>query len=140
MEKTYEYTATYTFTHIKSGRKVIAQNWCEFHELQRNNDYDQNTRNGFCNYIPWLSSTNDIENRINKFWEGAAGYEKCGRIDCTGICGNPIRVVLKNMRNHAAMQGDKDLYNKLNELDKYYWYDSSGVSKHGNIHQLLLTQ
>lgn len=138
MDNSNQYTATYQFTHKSTGKKVIAQNWSQFYTFQRDNNYSLDYRNGINHIRTWVKGTQEIEERVNQFWQGAVGYEKIGQLRTSGVCGNPIRVVLKNMINHAAMQGDREIYNTLCELDKYYWSDTH-VGKHGNIHQLLLT-
>jgi len=116
----------YTFQHKKTGRKFIAQSWNEFYEFQSNKDYFQfdYTRLGSTSFKRFpFETTGNLERKINKFWEGAKGYELCGFVDTMGTSGNPYRIFLRNIHNHACMQGDKETMLKAKEMDKWFWHD-----------------
>lgn len=136
--ETTERGFAYQFKHKQTRKIVIATSWTEFFKLQANKEYNQLNRLGISNYWNWFKDSNNSEERLNSFWSGAIGYEKIGRIDCTGVYDNPIRWFLKNIKNHAAMQGDKETYWKVMEADQDYWSDSS-ITDRNTVHQLLLT-
>lgn len=137
----YEQRATYQFTHSKTGRKVIAQNWTQFYELQRNKEYRGGySRLGCIDRIPGpkdYKMHSDITDKINNFWKGAEGYQKIGELSYIGISVsgwfNYIRLFLKNVRNHAAMQGDRDTYMRARAADEVFWSE-------GSIHYYLLPE
>lgn len=134
---------SYQFTHRKTGKHVIAASWNEYHKLNANSEY-YNTykRLGYNHTIGDLGYHNHKESsraaeRMNAFWKGAEGFEKIGRINCIGIPAsgwfNPIRTFLKNVANHAAMQGDRTTYLKALESDKCFHVE-------GSVHQYLLPE
>lgn len=126
----------YQFKH-DSGRIVIAQSWKEYNELNNHKEYGYPK---FLGKAPMYRSvkddTYDLNLKINRFWTGAIGFNKIGHLSTMGIvCSgnhNIIRLFLRTIANHAAMQGDIETYNKANRADKYF-------HSNGRIEQLLLT-
>ncbi len=136
----------YTFTHKSTKRKVIAQSWSEYFKLSDDNEYDNTykllgiSKYSAINIFYNTGSTREYEEKLNRFWSGAKGYEKIGKIDCVGITCNPIRMFLKNLHNHACMIGDKQLLTKINQSSLYF-YAYSSIDYNNpkpNISQLLL--
>lgn len=110
----------YQFIHKKSGKKVIAQSWNEFWKMQSSSDYDSSYkypgREGYQSEVHWQNCNGilaKIEEKVNKFWQGAKGFEKVGQINCNGWTFNPIKIVLKNIHNHACMMGDLETVQKV---------------------------
>lgn len=133
-----DYQYHYQFKHIKTGKIIIAQSWSEFYDLQSNKDYAQ-THSLLGRIV--CHGKHDPESilqrqRMNKFWEGAKGFEKVSSIRCSSIpCSqmyNYIRNFLVNIHNHACMQGDIETVIKANEHDKWFY-------NNGNATRLLLT-
>ena len=127
----------YQFKHISTGRLIIAQSWREFYDLQDNKEYKEVYT--FLGRLE-LYGKHDVKsihqrNRMNKFWEGARGFEKADKVKCSGIpCSgmyNYIRNFLVNVHNHACMQGDTETIKKANKQDVWFYHNS-------NVSRLLL--
>lgn len=126
------------FKHIKTGKIIIAQSQSEFYDLHSNRDYEiiytllgKIERHGKHDPESILQ-----RQRMNKFWEGAKGFEKVSSVSCSSIpCSqmyNYIRNFLVNIHNHACMQGDIETIKKVNEHDSWFY-------NNGNATRLLLT-
>lgn len=143
----------YYFTH-KSGRKVIAQSDAEFFHMQGGKWGDkvpaylrtgskgefekkswgsQQIRLGFQEWRPKGNANANqhaFEQKLNKFWEAAVGYEKLFPTDLTsrlrhsrletGYWGCSMRRFLSEVMNHANMQGDRTTYDKAQEAQRWY--------------------
>ena len=126
----------YTFTHIKTGKKIISQTWSEFYKLQSDRDYTQSYMRLGTTEFPRVNNPQDIyklEERVNNFFKGAEGYEQVGKLNTIGVSFNPLRVFLKVIHNHACMIGDKLTVESTKEMDRWYWNNS-------NHSRLLLPQ
>lgn len=124
----------YTFTHKSNGKKIISQSWAEFYELQSNKEYDQSYhRLGTTEFKAYTNSIYQTEEKINKFFSGAKGYEQTGNLNCNGVTYNVLRVFLKVIHNHACMIGDKITVESTKEMDKWFYHNS-------NHSRLLLPQ
>lgn len=145
----------YHFTH-KSGRKIIAQSDTEFFHMQMgkwgNNDKipaylrtgkdgkfekdfwgGQQIRLGFQEWRAKGNANSEqyaFENKLNKFWEAAVGYEKLFPTDLTskhrhsklhtGYWGCSMKRFLAEVANHANMQGNLELYNKAQKALEWF--------------------
>ncbi len=131
-----------TFHHRKTGKKYITRNLSEMWAWQEgirqqpsfprgweevyNSHENARAHIRIYNYAKrehqqLQQAIGVIEDRVNKFWEGAVGYERVGEVAWNGITRNGFRMFLKTMRNRAAMEGDKEAYNKARNMDAE-WY------------------
>lgn len=129
----------YYFQHKETKVNVTPKDWTHFFELQRNKEYTQismyqleDNSKGVIPYKYWQSR--------NRFWQGAEGFEKNGKLICSGIpCSSyldTIRLFLRELHNHACMQGDKKTAVKAKREDRFFY--SPSVNYNG-IHTKLLT-
>lgn len=128
------------FKHKETKVNVTPQDWTHFFKLQRDHT----------NYIQMLMrQLEDNSARVlpfdywqsrNKFWQGAVGFEKSGHLECTGVpLGNyldVIRLFLRELHNHACMQGDSETIKKTKLADRFFYNASSNYN---GIHTKLLT-
>lgn len=124
----------FQFKNKKTGVKVIAQSWDQCFDLQRDPDYIQTYRT--LGEAPDYRLKNDDtykqNEKLNKFWEGAQGFEKVGKVNCSGIfipnMFSSIRMFLRSVHNHACMQGDVNTAKRAKDADRVYYRETFGVS------------
>ena len=120
----------YTFNNRETGVNRIAQSWEEYHKLQssrdwyaidypilmsRVNNYATSEQNKF--HHQW-------EQELNHYFKPLMRFARVGEITigtCQSSIFNHLRLYLKTLRNHAALMGDKELYQTCYNLDKDYW-------------------
>lgn len=120
----------YTFTNKETRVNRIAQSWKEYYELQSSRDWfviDYDKRLSRINNRA-TSEQNRFhyqwEQDINQYYGPLQRFTRVGKIT-VGICQssifNSLRLYLKTLRNHAALMGDKELYQLCYNLDRDYW-------------------
>lgn len=112
----------YSFKHVKTGNHIISQSWTEFYKLQENKELSTYNHLGQLQfYCKYASNTRDWNERLNKFWRGARGYEKVGQLDCSGIFCSTIhtglRLFMRHLHNVACMEGDSEVCNMMSKND-----------------------
>lgn len=146
--------AHYHFTH-KSGRKVIAQTSTEFHSLQMGKEWSKKNKTedklpvylrefekawgggeerlGYKEWRNWVPEFTKVEDKLNKFWAGAKGFEKLFKSEdgkysrlTSGWYGCPLKRFLAEIQNQAIMEGNME-----------QWQRAYSLMPSGN--QLLLT-
>lgn len=133
------------YTHEKTGVHHIVD-YCGSH-LSEDEDYYLNYtltyRSGIAKiFNPKDTDSKNIAEKMNRFWSGARGYEKVGKVDCTGIpvsgIYNGIRLWLKQCHNHACMLGDIDTVKSTKKANSWF-YSRCNRSPKPNVYTLLLT-
>jgi hypothetical protein len=155
MRKPYEHglDAHYEFVH-SSGRRIIAQTYLEFVHMQGHHDkstiakvpafmktgangsfdkryWSSYERRGYREYRGFPSKEqHEAENRMNRIWEAAKGYERLFPTDLssshpicrlhTGYYGCGMRRFLAEVANHANMVGDRETWDKAEDMQSLF--------------------
>lgn len=152
----------YQFEH-KSGRKIIAQSDAEFYHMQghtrdkdiplylktgKKGEFEDNSwRHGSYSNISfksWAGFANSkqyaAEEKLNKFWNNAIGYEKLFPTDLTskfkntklsiGYFGCPLKRFLAEIKNQANMEGNKELYDRADNCSKLLYSNQYCLPEH----------